>query len=77
MYSSKNELFSSLLIGFGFGFCFNFAVFADWLTVRHGFRSRNPENRLPHVLPTTYEDIVLYLEGKRSLDQLLAHDGSL
>ncbi len=27
------------------------------------------------VMPREYEEIVLYLEGKRSLDQLLLEDG--
>ena len=33
------------------------------------------QKQLPQVMPSTYEEIVLYLEGKRSFNQLFEEQG--
>lgn len=42
--------------------------------MKYIFKARDGSGlNLPHIMPSTYEEIVLYLEGKRALDQFLAH----
>lgn len=35
------------------------------------FTTEDANKKLPHIMPSTYEEIVNYLQGKRSLDKLL------
>lgn len=43
---------------------------------KYVFRSQSTTSALPQVMPREYEEIVLYLEGKRSMDQMLLEDKS-